>query len=293
MSSPGNATSSTTSHVMANDAVRSRLHVLRAIAWFPLLAAAGLASCVPGSDQRADQDNPGTTLTILAYNIRHGEGNDDIVDLSRAAGVINALGPDIVTLQEVDSAVDRTERVDQATVLGELTGMHSVFGAFFDYQGGRYGMAVLSKLPIVGHQNHRLPDGLEPRTALATKISLAESSEYIVVVGIHLYATAEERYAQAARLVEILQDEPMPIILAGDFNSTPDSEVIDLLKKAGWYVPDKGTDNLTFGSDDPVREIDYIMVRPKERFEIDLLDVIDEPLVSDHRPVLLKLRLLQ
>jgi endonuclease/exonuclease/phosphatase family metal-dependent hydrolase len=267
---------------------------LRLSLWLPLLVAAVVpASLGPGSTQRTSREtavDQEQTLTVLTYNIRHGAGNDDIVDLSRAAAVINALSPDIVTLQEVDSAVDRTDNVDQATVLGRLTGMQSVFGAFFDYQGGRYGMAILSKLPIVGHENHRLPDGLEPRAALATSIRAGESSEDVVaVVGIHLYATAQERYAQAARLIEILRDETAPVILAGDFNS----EVIDLFRQAGWNIPDKGEDKLTFASDDPVREIDYIMLRPLERFEIVELDVIDEPLVSDHRPVLLRFRLLQ
>ena len=270
---------------------------LRTSLWLPLLVTVVVAahSGFGFARQNAPVEDTGqaASLSILAYNIRHGAGNDDIVDLSRAAGVIEALDPDVVTLQEVDSAVERTDRVDQATELGELTGMGSVFGSFFDYQGGRYGMAVLSNLPIVSHENHRLPDGLEPRTALATRIRLSDSSQEIIVVGIHLYATAEERYAQASRLIEILREETTPIILAGDFNSTPDSEVIDLFKQAGWHIPDKGEDHLTFRSDNPNKEIDYIMVRPKERFEIEILDVIDEPLVSDHRPVLLQLRLLQ
>ncbi len=240
-----------------------------------------------------EQEREAIRLSVLAYNIRHGAGNDEIVDLTRAARVILSLDPDIIALQEVDSAVTRTNRVDQATMLGKLTGMRSVFGAFFDYQGGRYGMAVLSDLPIVDYENHRLPDGLEPRTALATTIRPAGSSEEIIVVSIHLYATADERLAQARRLIDILRDETRPVILAGDFNSTPDSEVIDLLKRAGWHVPDKGADRLTFRSDGPTQEIDYIMVRPKERFEIERLDVIDEPLASDHRPVLLQVRLLE
>ncbi len=282
---------------MANLTTRLRSSRFRTSLWLPLVATAVVAAQSGlGFAHRAapvEDTDQAAALSILAYNIRHGAGNDDIVDLSRAASVINALDPHIVTLQEIDSAVDRTERVDQATILGELTGMHSVFGAFFDYQGGRYGMAILSDHPIVAYENYRLPDGLEPRTALATRIRLTESSEEIVVVGIHLYATAEERYAQASRLIEIFQEETTPVILAGDFNSTPDSEVIDLFKQAGWHVPGKGEDHLTFRSDDPDREIDYIMVRPRERFEIDMLDVIDEPLVSDHRPVLLQLRLLE
>jgi endonuclease/exonuclease/phosphatase family metal-dependent hydrolase len=280
---------------MENRLKRLRSFRLRTGFWFPLLAVIATHSGFDFTRPTASVESTdrAASLSILAYNIRHGAGNDDIVDLSRAAGVINALDPDIVALQEVDSAVERTDGVDQATVLGKLTGMGSVFGAFFDYQGGRYGMAILSDLPIVSYENHRLPDGLEPRTALAARIRLSEPSQEIIVVGIHFYATAEERYAQASRLIEILREETAPIILAGDFNSTPESEVIDLFKQAGWHVPDKGEDRLTFRSDSPVREIDYIMVRPKERFEIDVLDVIDEPLVSDHRPVLLQLRLIE
>ena len=61
--------------------------------------------------------------------------------------------------------------------------------------------------------------------------------------------------------------------------------------RANWTVPEKGDDRLTFPSDAPDREIDYIMYRPEKRFEVIAYRVIDEPLVSDHRPVLLDLRL--
>ncbi|UCC72526.1 MAG: endonuclease/exonuclease/phosphatase family protein [Gemmatimonadota bacterium] len=258
--------------------VRRRLFSLLAI-------VAVLAGAAGGSAQDA------TTLRILAYNIKHGEGMDDVVDLERAARVIRELEADIVALQEIDSAVERTSRVDQASVLGRLTGMHSAFGGFFDYQGGRYGMALLSKRPFEEVVNHRLPDGAEPRTALAARIRVGEPPQEMVVVGIHLYATAEERYAQAARLVELLAEESAPLILAGDFNSRPGSDVIALLASS-WQIPKKGADHLTFPADAPDRQIDYIMYRPRERFEVASLRVIDEPLVSDHRPVLIELRLL-
>jgi endonuclease/exonuclease/phosphatase family metal-dependent hydrolase len=232
-----------------------------------------------------------TTLRVLAYNIKHGEGMDGAIDLERAARVIRELDPDVVALQEIDSAVERTSRVDQTARLGELTGMHSVFGAFFDYQGGRYGLALLSKFPIKSYATHWLPEGTEPRTGLAARIQLADSGQEIIVVGIHLYRTPEQRYAQAGGLVDIYRDETTPVILAGDFNSLPDSDVLALLKQY-WHVPDKGADRLTYPSDVPEREIDYIMYRPADRFEVLDLRVIHEPLVSDHRPVLIDLRLL-
>ena len=60
-------------------------------------------------------------------------------------------------------------------------------------------------------------------------------------VSIHLYRSAEERLAQAQRIVEIFQNETRPVILAGDFNSTPDSDVIELLEQY-WRIPDNGED---------------------------------------------------
>ena len=49
--------------------------------------------------------------------------------------------------------------VDQAVALGEMLGMQAHFGDFMPYQGGEYGMAVLSRWPVVSVTNHRLPDG--------------------------------------------------------------------------------------------------------------------------------------
>ena len=111
-----------------------------------------------------------------------------------------------------------------------------------------------------------------------------------MVVDIHLYATAAERRAQAQRLVQIFADEKSPVVLAGDFNSTPDSEVIALLGRH-WEIPDKGDDHFTFPSHAPEREIDYIMFRPAGRFRVIGQRVVTEPAASDHRPVLLDLRI--
>ena len=230
---------------------------------------------------------PQDTLRILSYNIRHGNGMDEVVDLTRAAAVINRLRPDVVTLQEVDNSAERTGGVDQARHLGELTGMESAFGAFMEYQGGEYGMAILSRHPIVWSENHMLPPGAEPRSALEDRIRVGDGDEAeIVLAGVHFYRSAPERLAQAQRAVEVLAERTVPVILAGDFNSTPDSEVIAFLRRH-FTIPDKGADHFTFPSQGATREIDFIMYRPEDRFQVIEHRVIDEPLASDHRPVLL------
>ena len=85
------------------------------------------------------------TLTVVTYNIKHGRGMDNVVDLKRTTAVLALLDADIIGLQEVDRLVDRSEDVDQPEFLGNQLDLESAFGAFMDYQGGEYGMAILSR----------------------------------------------------------------------------------------------------------------------------------------------------
>jgi endonuclease/exonuclease/phosphatase family metal-dependent hydrolase len=96
--------------------------------------------------------------------------------------------------------------------------------------------------------------------------------------------------AQARRLLEVLLPEEGPVILAGDFNSTPDSAVMDLIGET-FTVPDKGNDRFTFPSHRAEREIDFVAFRPPDRFAVVESRVIDEPVASDHRPVFLMLEI--
>lgn len=231
-------------------------------------------------------EQPADTVRVLAYNIHHGEGMDGVTDLERIAALIREVQPDLVTLQEVDSVVERTGGVDQATVLGQLTGMTPVFGAFMPYQGGQYGMALLSAWPVTTTENIRLPDGDEPRTALSAVVASPETGRELRLVGIHFYRTEAERLAQAQELEAHLSEETRPTILAGDFNSEPGGTVMEWLAER-WHIVPKGEDNLTFSSFDPVKEIDFILLRPQERFEVIRHELLHEPVMSDHRPVVI------
>ena len=137
-----------------------------------LFAAVVRATVVPGfaADRPPGGQDAPDTVRILAYNIHHGEGVDRVLDLERIAALIRRVDPDLVALQEVDSVTDRTGGVDQAAELGRLTGLEPVFGRFMGYQGGAYGMALLSRWPVVRSDNLRLPDGAEPRTALTAVV---------------------------------------------------------------------------------------------------------------------------
>src|SRR5690242_8494338 len=102
-----------------------------------IAVAVGLAAVAAPA---ADPAGP-AALRVLSYNIHHGEGTDGKLDLDRIAAVIKAQKPDLVAVQEVDRNTKRTNQVDQAAVLGKLTGLHAAFARAIDLQGGEYGQA--------------------------------------------------------------------------------------------------------------------------------------------------------
>lgn len=232
---------------------------------------------------------PDPELTVLSYNIHHGEGTDGVWDLERIADLILAHSPDVVALQEVDVGTFRSSRVDQARRLGDLTGMDVVFGEFMEYDGGVYGMAILSKHRFLESYNHRLPPGPESRTSLTAKIRLPNGRS-VWVSNIHFYRTEQERFGQAQRLLRVLANETDPTILIGDFNSRRGDRVMEHVEEQ-FSVPMKFGPANTFPSDRPEREIDFVAVRPSESFTLLDYRVIDERVASDHRPVLARFRI--
>ena len=255
-----------------------------------LLAAALAAGCAAtprttsGAAPSATTDLP---LRIVSYNIRHGRGSDDVLDLARTAAVLRALRPDIVGLQEVDHTVRRSNDVDEARALGEALGMHHAFGAFMPYQGGEYGLAILSRFPIVRATPVRLPDGNEPRVALAAELALPDG-RHLMAVDVHFDWVENDtfRLKQATALTTVLDTLRIPYVLLGDFNDQPGSRTLALFQARAVEVPKPASDRFTFSSTAPVKEIDFVFVAPGVSWRAVGARPITEPLASDHRPVL-------
>ncbi len=284
----------TTSDFNQADSLSAMKRILLVLTVLVFLGSIMASGCAQITSQTQNQsfkaDQAFDTLRVLIYNVRHGAGMDHKLDLERTAAVIAAQQADIVLLQEIDSSTVRTGGVYQAARLARLSGMpYHAFGPFMDYDGGAYGMAALSAWPILSVSNHRLPSGSEPRTALAIRVKPGDQMPEMVFAGIHFYQTEEQRLAQAQRLVDVFAEETAPVFLAGDFNSKPDDPVMRLMD-SHWTRPLKPVDaRRTFPADTPRVEIDYFLYRPREQFTVIEHRVIDEPIASDHRPVLLVL----
>ncbi len=230
---------------------------------------------------------PGSYLRVLTYNIKHGRGNDNVVDLGRIAAVIRTQKPDIVGLQEVDDRAERSGRVPEAAYLGKLLELNHAFGRFMDYQGGAYGMAILSRFPIEATEEVRLPDGNEPRIALSAWARLPDNQQ-LAIVNVHFDWVRDDgfRFAQAEALTKYLDALKMPYILLGDFNDVPDSRTLVLFKSRAGEAVKPETARYTFSSTEPSKEIDYIFFAPAVAWRAREVRVIDERVASDHRPVL-------
>lgn len=224
-------------------------------------------------------------IRVVTYNIHHGEGTDGKFDLERIARAINAEKPDLVGLNEVDQGARRTNGVDIPAELAKLTGMTAVFEKNIDYDGGKYGNAILSRLPIVRHENHKLPSDYEGEQRGFLEVEVGDKEgETLLFVCTHLdyRPNDHERMASVATIEKLMAERAgKDVILVGDLNATPDSRVIAEFAKT-WK---RSNDNplLTFPSATPDKQIDYILLRPADKWEVVENHVIHEPVASDHR----------
>lgn len=223
------------------------------------------------------------TLRVLTYNIHHGQATDGKFDYDRLAKTIAKLNPDVVALQEVDNKTKRANGVDIATELGSRLDMNHAFGNALYFSGGQYGEAILSRFPIEQPKAHHLPFrfGNEPRTALAVRVKPDNGIPEFVFVSTHLcHKSTETRLEQTKQLNQLFTAKSrLPIIMAGDFNARPDSEPMRVLLSGDWI------DAVA-----PKSKIDFILLRKNDPWEILESTVVDEPIVSDHDPVLTVLK---
>lgn len=235
-------------------------------------------------------------LRVLVYNIHAGKDAERVDNLRRVAALIASTEADLVLLQEIDRGTSRSGGVDQLAVLMRLTRFHGAFGKSLDYQGGDYGIAILSRWPVTAHETvplhveppqSRAGGSVEPRVALFADVAAPWGA--MTVVNTHLDASADDtwRRQEVSRLLAAIRGRPRPPLLAGgDFNATPDSAVYAMLRDApltdAWSVCGRGNEQ-TYPAISPAKRIDYLFLAPGTRCsDASVLDTT----ASDHRPLL-------
>ena len=222
-------------------------------------------------------------VRLMTYNVKNGLGMDDSTAYARTASVILKVNPDVVAIQELDSV---TGRSGGAYVLGELakeTKMHDTYAPAIDFDGGKYGIGILSKEEPVNVYRHALPGREEARTML-----LVEFPHYIYVC-MHLSLTEEDALASLPIIREETARFQKPVFIAGDWNVTPDMPFIQDIQQEFTFLTD--TTQFTFPADTPDCTLDYIAAR---KAGVDLIEyashVVEAPVESDHRPVVVDVK---
>ena len=252
----------------------------------------GISAAVAQNDigTVADNSTVGGTFRVMCYNIHHCDPPYDTgtaIDIDTIIGVIAKQKPDIVALQEVDVYTTRSgSNVHQAKVIAERLGMYYFFAPAIDYQGGKYGVAILSKYPM--SENHLLelprPDTSGEKRVLATsKITLTNGTT-IRFGCTHFDLKTDNRRAQVDKVNEVALAENLPFILAGDLNAIEGSVVINTLD----HVFTRTCYDCPFTSParSPKNTIDYIAYRDTQHvLGVTNHKAVNETYASDHRPI--------
>jgi endonuclease/exonuclease/phosphatase family metal-dependent hydrolase len=219
------------------------------------------------------------SVRILSYNVRNCRGLDNITDYKRVADIITRISPDVVALQELDSATTRSAGIVVLNELARYTNMFRSYSASIIFQGGKYGIGVLSKIEPMNWRVVELPGREEKRSML-----VVEFKDYIFCCT-HLSLTEEDRAASVNIINDALKGNSKPVFLAGDLNSVPGSSVIKNME-IGWVMLND-PQVPTIPADNPQKCIDFIFAAKstKHTFQTKQTTVEHEPLASDHLPV--------
>lgn len=239
-------------------------------------------------------------IHVLTFNIHHGVGIDGKLNLSRIAEVIQESGADLVGLNEVDRSFSkRSDHVDQIQWLSEKLNMHYAFGPATAIQSQNdamlkeYGNALLSRYPIISHENHPFQSGnrmFEGRSLLQTEVEIQEQRVKLFVT--HLSLSPLKQNKQVEYILKKREETRLPVIFFGDYNTRPGTRQ---WKKITSKVTDvchsfQSAPCKTFPSFRPKVQLDYIFV--SEHFHIDSVEFIPKHRnASDHIPIKATLRL--
>lgn len=202
------------------------------------------------------QGAPKDRLKIATYNIGFGQGiKDSPLDfrdeaytrktLARVGAVVQKMDADILLLQEVDLASDRSHQIDQADILITHGGFaYSACAVVWDknyvpfpfwppqFHIGEIKTAncVLSKYPIRSHQRiiFEKPEsnpfwynwGYLDRGAHKVEIQIGNRTLYVINLHLEAYEQAA-REKQAGILIDWVKDIKGPLVIGGDFNAVP------------------------------------------------------------------------
>jgi len=232
------------------------------------------------------------SLRVMTYNIRAADyGLDGIIATLREGEA------DIIALQEVDKLVRRTGRVDQPEKIARSLRMNYVFRKHFSYQGGKFGLALLSRYQI--DHVERVKVRRSNLILLKARVHTPERPVRVIVVHFHPTNPLDKditkkennaaRLREAKRAFEIASTHDTPFLIMGDFNSNSGSPAYGLFaeKFQDCCRVGGGLWEKTWPAKFPITRIDYIWA--SRHFRVLRCRTLRSS-ASDHLPVVAEIQ---
>lgn len=244
-----------------------------------------------------------TTLRVLTVNTHKGFSplNRRFV-LPELREAVRALSADVVFLQEVlgthrqhGERYDNWSDVPQYEFLADSMWPVFAYGRNAVYPDGEHGNALLSKFPILRHENLDVSvHGTEERGLLHSVLAVPGQDE-VHTVCVHLGLSENHRQQQLKLLCDLLARLPpdAPVIVAGDFNDWR-QRADAVLATAGMhevFVDTFGAPARSFPARWPLLCLDRIYLRNATAFMPQVLARKPWSHLSDHVPLAVEVRL--
>ena len=240
------------------------------------------------------------SLRVLTVNTHKGFGplNRRFI-LHELREAVRAVGADVVFLQEVHGTHQKHgariadwPSMSQYEFMADQLWPQYAYGQNAVYPDGDHGNAVLSKFPIVRHENRDVSmAGPERRALLHCALSVPGWPTDVHAICVHLGLREAHRREQLRLLCELVRNEIPPketVIVAGDFNDWRRRAHRVLGTGAGLrevFVTADGYAARTFPARYPLLQLDRIYVRNARGHHPVVLPRKPWAHLSDHAPL--------
>ena len=234
----------------------------------------------------------GDFMKVMTFNIQHClDYKKNRINIPLFYKTIRNLGVDVCGLNEVRGKGKLLGYTDQTNAIGDGLGYNRYFAEAIKVKGtSPYGNALVTKYNIVSCETIKIPDpedrndkgSFESRCILRSILSV--NNKDVCVLVCHMGLEPSERVNAVESICKIIDETDLPIILMGDFNTTPDNAVLnpiyERLNDTDVSADIKGLP--TYPSFKPEDKIDYIFYRGIKCKSVNTYCEV----VSDHLPII-------
>ncbi|MEE1137342.1 MAG: endonuclease/exonuclease/phosphatase family protein [Acutalibacteraceae bacterium] len=225
-------------------------------------------------------------MKIMTFNIQHAlDFKNKIIDTDLFAGAIKKHSIDICGLNEVRGEGPLEGYTDQTNAIADALKYEKYFAKAVMVDGtSPYGNALVSRYPVISAETVPISRVIfkspfsyhEPRCVLKSVIDI--KGKKICVMVCHMGLSGGERKMAVKTICKLVDSTDLPVIVTGDFNTSPDDKVLSPLFGR---MKNVNASEPTYPSNKPEIKIDYIFYRGLECIYSETVNEI----YADHLPV--------